>query len=238
MKLKYLLLFTPIIFVFCGCPKSNNPIEIYSEIDSSATPCKGIKTVTYAGQVYNTVNIGSQCWLKENLNVGDMIPGKQVQTDNEKIEKYCYNDSIENCKKYGGLYQWREALRYNINEKKQDICPLGWHIPSFGEFGTLQSFVNNSRDALLAKGQLTGKDTYGFSALLAGFSGGQDYGFRFLGEYTMFQSSSFNGRNTYILDIYINNNDSFINIGEEMTVTEEKNNTGKSIRCIKDNITI
>jgi len=36
-------------------------------------PCPGIPTVSYEGQVYNTVQIFSQCWLKENLNVGTMI---------------------------------------------------------------------------------------------------------------------------------------------------------------------
>ena len=34
------------------------------------SPCPGIPTVTYAGKTYNTVLIGNQCWLKENLDVG------------------------------------------------------------------------------------------------------------------------------------------------------------------------
>ena len=39
-------------------------------------PCPGTPTVTYEGQTYNTVQIGNQCWFKENLNVGTMIPGR------------------------------------------------------------------------------------------------------------------------------------------------------------------
>ena len=37
-------------------------------------PCPRTPTVTYEGQTYNTVQIGTQCWFKENLNVGTMIP--------------------------------------------------------------------------------------------------------------------------------------------------------------------
>jgi hypothetical protein len=36
--------------------------------------------------------MGSQCWLKENLNIGMRINGLQEQTDNTIIEKYCYNN--------------------------------------------------------------------------------------------------------------------------------------------------
>jgi uncharacterized protein (TIGR02145 family) len=78
----------------------------------SQNPCPGTPTVEYAGKTYNTVQIGSQCWLKENLDVGTMIPGSLEQKNNGTIEKYCYNDSIENCTTYGGLYQWAEAMEY------------------------------------------------------------------------------------------------------------------------------
>ena len=40
-------------------------------------PCPGTPTVEYEGQVYNTIQIFSQCWLKENLNAGLMINGNQ-----------------------------------------------------------------------------------------------------------------------------------------------------------------
>ncbi|HSL89900.1 MAG TPA: hypothetical protein VK870_11395 [Ignavibacteriaceae bacterium] len=54
--------------------------------------CPGTPTVTYAGKTYNTVQIGNQCWLKENLDVGNMIIGSLNQFDNGIIEKYCYNN--------------------------------------------------------------------------------------------------------------------------------------------------
>jgi len=73
-------------------------------------PCQGIPTVTYEGQVYNTVQIFNQCWLKENLNVGIMIPAGQQMSNDGIIEKYCYNNSEDSCAIYGGLYQWGEVF--------------------------------------------------------------------------------------------------------------------------------
>lgn len=69
-------------------------------------PCPGIPTVTYEGQTYNTIQIFSQCWLKENLNAGEMISSTQDMTNNGVIEKYCLSNNTSNCEIYGGLYQW------------------------------------------------------------------------------------------------------------------------------------
>jgi len=65
-------------------------------------PCPGIPTMEYEGQTYNTVYIGGQCWFKENLNVGTIIPGQQSPSANGIIEKYCYEDNPANCETYGG----------------------------------------------------------------------------------------------------------------------------------------
>lgn len=100
-------------------------------------PCPGIPIVEYLGQVYNTVKIGDQCWLKENLNVGNRIDGIQEQTDNSIIEKYCYNDLESNCNIYGGLYQWNETMQYSLDTGSRGICPVGWHIPTYFEWVNL-----------------------------------------------------------------------------------------------------
>ena len=144
----------------------------------------GTNTITYAGQTYNTVLIGSQCWLKENLNIGTRIDGSSNQTDNNTIEKYCYSDLDANCTTYGGLYQWAEAVQYKngatnttslssaFSGNVQGICPNGWHIPTKAEFQILATTVSNDGNALKAIGQGTGSgagtNTSGFSALLAG----------------------------------------------------------------------
>jgi len=97
------------------------------------------------GQSYFTVQIGTQCWMAENLNVGTRVGVSTEHTDNAIIEKYCYNDSEDNCNTLGGLYQWDESMDYNsgcngtgsgqpeCSSPVQGICPSGWHVPSLYE---------------------------------------------------------------------------------------------------------
>jgi len=92
------------------------------------TPCPGLPKIIYENQAYNTVVVGDQCWIKENLNIGSRINGIQNQTNNGIIEKYCYNDDSVNCTKYGGLYLWSEAMQYDTAEGARGICPIGWHF--------------------------------------------------------------------------------------------------------------
>jgi len=106
-------------------------------------PCPGTPTITYEGQVYNTIQIFSQCWLKENLNVGTMIPGSQEMTDNSILEKYCYNNEPDSCTKYGGLYQWWEMMQYTTQQGIQGICPPGWHLPTDEEWKVLEGSVDS-----------------------------------------------------------------------------------------------
>jgi len=103
--------------------------------------CPGIPTVTYGGQIYNTVQIGTQCWLKENLNIGTRIDGSMQQTNNSTIEKYCYDDLVSNCDVYGGQYQWDEMMQYATTPGVQGICPPGWHGPTDAEWTTLTTFL-------------------------------------------------------------------------------------------------
>ncbi len=104
--------------------------------------CPGIPTVEYGGQIYNTIQIFSQCWLKENLNIGEMIPGSQGMTDNDIIEKYCYNNDPAKCEVYGGLYQWDEMMDYRTIQGGKGICPQGWHIPTDEEWKVLEGAVD------------------------------------------------------------------------------------------------
>ncbi|PWJ61161.1 major paralogous domain-containing protein [Fibrobacter sp. UWB15] len=87
--------------------------------------------------------------MAENLNVGEMIDGSKDQSDDSKIERYCYDNDTTNCEEYGGLYQWAEALQLSseCNTKScaaqidpdgdgfhQGICPKGWHLLTYDEF--------------------------------------------------------------------------------------------------------
>lgn len=108
--------------------------------------CPGIPTVEYEGHVYNTVQIGPQCWLRENLDVGVQVDGSLDQLNNGLIEKYCYNNEPTNCEIYGGLYQWEEIMKYTEVEGAQGICPNGWHIPTDGEFCQLVTSLDPTVD--------------------------------------------------------------------------------------------
>jgi uncharacterized protein (TIGR02145 family) len=116
------------------------------------------------GKVYQTVQIGTQCWMKQNLNVGTRIDGSQEQQNNSVIEKYCYNNDESNCDVYGGLYQWNEMMSYapssNTNPSGvQGICPTGWHLPSDAERCQLETFVDPTVNCNIP---------YGYSGIDAG----------------------------------------------------------------------
>ncbi len=110
-------------------------------------PCPGTPTVTDAdGNVYNTVQIGTQCWIAENLNVshyrnGDAIPNvtDNTQWDNLTTSAWCYynnNSGYENP--YGKLYNW-----YTVVDSR-GLCPTGWHIPTHYELTTLERAICTS----------------------------------------------------------------------------------------------
>ncbi len=109
--------------------------------------CPEIPYLIYKGQLYNTVQIGSQCWMKENINAGVMIDVEQQQSGGGIIEKYCYNNDSSNCETYGGMYQLVEALY---------ICPNGWHLPSGEEWEMLRDFLGGGS---VAGGSLKSPDT-------------------------------------------------------------------------------
>jgi uncharacterized protein (TIGR02145 family) len=117
--------------------------ESYTFQFASCIPCPGTPTVDYEGQVYNTIQIFSQCWLKENLNIGEMIPGTTGQLNNGTVEKYCYGDNEANCDTYGGLYQWEEMMHYSSGQFVKGLCPPGWHLPLDEEWKVLEGAVDS-----------------------------------------------------------------------------------------------
>jgi len=110
---------------------------------ASNIPCPGLDSLLYDGKYYHTIQIFSQCWMKENLEAGTMIPGTQIQSDNGIIEKYCYSNIQGNCGTYGGLYLWDEMMQYTTAEGGQGVCPAGWHIPTDGEWKILEGAADS-----------------------------------------------------------------------------------------------
>jgi uncharacterized protein (TIGR02145 family) len=128
-----------------GNPAISNKIIMI--VNSMDLPCPGTPTVSYGGKTYNTVLVGDQCWLKENLNIGALINGSENQSQNDIFEKYCYNNLESNCSIYGGLYQWDEMRNYDSLSECQGICPEGWHIPSDNEWTMLTNFLGGENTA-------------------------------------------------------------------------------------------
>ena len=111
----------------------------------AALPCSS--PITYEGQDYNIVEIGTQCWMAGNLNVGTRVNAGSGQINNGTIEKWCYNNNEDSCSVYGGLYQWDEMMQYSTEELTQGICPPGWHLPNDTEYTILADLLGGKEVA-------------------------------------------------------------------------------------------
>jgi uncharacterized protein (TIGR02145 family) len=133
-----------------SCATSSDTVSVEFDQPPMGVACPGIPTLTYGGQVYNTVQIGTQCWLKENLNIGTFVSSTSTSSshtnmsNNGIIEKYCYNNDTNQCAEYGALYDWNELMEYSSVTGAQGICPSGWHIPTDQDWCTLAFFVDNT----------------------------------------------------------------------------------------------
>lgn len=98
------------------------------------------------GNVYTTVTIGTQVWMKENLkttkyNDGISIPLVRGGTAWANLQSpgYCwaFNDSVQYKNVIGGYYNW-----FTVNTGK--LCPSGWHVPTKDEWTTLQTYLGGN----------------------------------------------------------------------------------------------
>ncbi|MBK6963776.1 MAG: hypothetical protein IPH20_07440 [Bacteroidales bacterium] len=122
--------------------------ELTFTTTSDAFICGTTPVTDVDGNIYNTVLIGDQCWMKENLNTGVRINGSFNATFNGINEKYCYQDNPSNCEIYGGLYQWTELMQSGFGDPgNSGICPDGWHIPTIGEWADLISLAGGEEIA-------------------------------------------------------------------------------------------
>jgi uncharacterized protein (TIGR02145 family) len=99
------------------------------------------------GNVYQTIKIGNQWWMAENLKVthyrnGDPIPNVTGSTewDNLSSGAYCaYNNDNGNAATYGMLYNW-----YVVDDSR-NIAPEGWHVPTDEEWKALEMHLGMSQ---------------------------------------------------------------------------------------------
>ncbi len=192
------------------------------------------------GNVYTSVTIGNQVWLKQNLkttkfNDETTIPLVTGNTDWNSLSApgYCWynNDEATYKSDYGALYNW-----YAVSTGK--LCPKGWHVATNDEIDILVDFLG---DYNTAGGKLKEKGTTHWNSPNEGAT--DDYGFSFLPggyrNYTgTFSEIRINGvwwnitedaghDMGYINILYKD----FARIAENSEVNKKN---GYSVRCLKD----
>ena len=126
-----------------------------------ANVCPNTPTVTdHEGNVYNTVQIGSQCWMRENMRCKTLPKtGEALQSPYSNYSNYTpyfykapASDSVR-LYTYGYLYNWAAAMDTTGTAKitasftnRRGICPEGWHVPSRAEWDTLVTYVGSQAD--------------------------------------------------------------------------------------------
>ena len=136
----------------------------------------GISTVTdHEGNVYATVQIGDQCWMRDNLRTTTspstgtyLIPASSTgYTYTSKQARWYNNDSATYAPmNYGLLYNWNaavdtfnttygetsvntsfsNAVSVTFNGHRRGICPVGWHLPSDAEWTQLTNYVSSQSE--------------------------------------------------------------------------------------------
>lgn len=116
----------------------SSQISFTTPADGHAMRCKNAATVTDANSnSYPTIQIGSQCWMAQNLRSTTYSGGGSITY---KIPNNATSVSVN----YGRLYTYASALNGSVPSNStnvQGICPTGWHLPSLDEFNTLKSYL-------------------------------------------------------------------------------------------------
>lgn len=120
-------------------------------VQTTGRPCEGTPTVTdYDGNIYNTVQIGNQCWMRENLKTRHYANGTEIpQLPNSSMVDPSYDypgNMLNNVDIFGLVYNWPAVMggESSSNDNPsgvQGICPNGWHVPSDAEWKELEIYA-------------------------------------------------------------------------------------------------
>ena len=114
-----------------------------------ATNCGTV--ADYDGNVYKTVVLGDQCWMRENLRTTHYADGTAIGAGTSTSDSYAYyynpGASSAETQIFGLLYNRRAVWKGTVGSgtvpsSLQGICPIGWHVPSNGEFDKLVDFLH------------------------------------------------------------------------------------------------
>jgi uncharacterized protein (TIGR02145 family) len=209
----------------------------------SASTCPA--TVTdIDGNVYSTVEIGSQCWTAENLKVERYRDGSNIPTglsnsawQTTTSGAYAvYNDVAANKATYGLLYNWFAAV------DPRGLCPTGWHVPTDGEWTELTDHLGGTGVAggkMKTTGTLgagtglwnapnTGAtNTSGFSGLPGGLRSGINGSFNFQGDDgSWWSSSEYSTESAWNRRLYYDTGNAYRFVNYKQY--------GFSVRCLRD----
>ncbi|KAB2859085.1 MAG: T9SS type A sorting domain-containing protein [Flavobacteriales bacterium] len=178
-------------------------------------PAIKAQTITDAdGNVYNTITIGTQLWMKENLKTTKYRDGSSIPnvTDNSTWANlttgaYCeYANIPSNADIWGRLYNGHTVA------DTRGLCPTGWHVPTEDDWAMFENYLTSngfnydgtfSPPYKLAKALAT--NTLWLTSTVTGSPGNSDYpamqnitGFTALPSGWRFGTGLFNGQNHII----------------------------------------
>ena len=224
--------------------------NLYDGESTTGQPCSSSPTVKdIDGNTYNTLQIGEQCWTKENLKVTKYNDGSTIPLDNsggtagngsgqtwstlKTGARTVYGHDNNNLSTYGYLYNG-----YVVGDNR-GICPKGWHIPSLSEWNSLINYVGGavnamvnlkSSDSLLwsSPNNIKGTNSSGFSALPGGLR--HAGGFGYINWDALWWTSSTTGDRLH----YAAMRNSVYN--DRIFTFPDDKSYGFSIRCLRDSI--
>ena len=235
--------------------------EEYSVVITTNCDNDNFAVTDYDGNIYPTVKIGTQCWMKENLRTthysdGTVIPQGSTTSSNTGYWYYPGNHST-NKDNYGLLYNWKAVMRnsgYSSTNPSgvQGICPTGWHVPSTAEWTQLTNYVKS-----ISEYHCGGNNTY-IAKALASKTGWTEYtnsdnpcfvgynrnannatGFGAVGAgYYSGSYNSFNSMVAYWTATLRSGNNAYFNYmyynSRDVGSTDQSTYNGCSVRCVCD----
>ena len=185
-----------------------------------------------------------------NLNYGKQIMSDVTNSDDNVVEKYCYNDDEWYCDNgFGGMYTWSEAmglpkacdslyvdsssacvdnfvpseghsLKLGVYVQRQGICPKGWHVMNASEWMQFRDVLSTGLSSSVI---WHGSNGTGFSALPVGWLDKGEY--KYFGEWAKFhEPQEFNhegAKSHYIVD-------------DGHKESNSRKDYAASVRCVED----
>jgi len=185
------------------------------------------------GNVYNTIQIGNQTWMAENLKTTRYNDGSPIylgtgdiagETDwfDLEIGAYCWYLNVSENKWMGAIYNWHAAA-------SGKLAPTGWHVPNNTDWEILINYLGGEKsahDKLLS----SGKNESGFTAvpspILCGWGFGPETSFW---TATPYQHPYASVSYAYYFCIWEENS------VEKISLFYDPQSYGFCVRCIKDN---